>query len=154
MVHLHVEAVFSMGAPREIVFEALANEFNDWAVGKYSESDKIIKKEGNSVEREVVRKIWGVTVRYKERDELTPPSKIVMLAEGGRIQSTFTVTFEPEPDGSTKVAGEVEAELKGALARVAGPLAKRRLHHNFVNGGEKFAQYKGWNFRVIKSSSG
>ncbi len=143
-----------MGAPRESVFEALANEFPEWAVGKYSVSDKIIKKEGNIVDREVVREIWGVKVGYKERDELTPPSKIVMLAEGGRIRSTFTVTFEPEPDGSTKVAGQVEAELKGALGRVAGPFARRRLHHNFVNGGKEFAKYKGWDFKFVKSSSG
>ncbi len=143
-----------MGAPREIVFEAVTNEFPDWAVGKYSESDTIIKKEGNIVQRDVVRKIWGVTVRYQERDELTPPSKTVMRAEGEKTRSTFTVTFESEPDGSTKVGGEVEAELKGALARVAGPLARRRLHSNFVKGGEKFAKYKGWKFKIVKSSSG
>ena len=107
MVHLHVDVAVIMGAPREIVFEALANELDDWSVGKYIVSHKITRREGNTIDREMVRKVWGVTVRYRQTDELTPPSKIATVGEGGNVKFTNTGRFESEPDGSTRLANSM-----------------------------------------------
>ena len=122
MVHLHVEVVVVMGAPREIVFEALANELDDWSVGKYIVSHKITNREGNTIDREMVRKVWGVTVRYRQRDELTPPSKIVTLGEGGNVKFTNIGQFESEPNGGTRLVFELDAELKGRICTSVRPI--------------------------------
>lgn len=154
MARMRVEVSMIMGAPREIVFEAFTNEFNDWSVGKYTVSNKILKKEGNTIEREVVRKFCGMKIKYREREELTIPSMMIQKAENDILDVTIVVGFESEPDGSTRMNANVDGEIKGRLARVFGPVAGRGFHRDLMNVANKFAQYKGWAFRVEKSSSG
>ncbi len=153
MAHFHVEAAFIMGAPREKVFEAITNEFHDWSVGRNSISHKIVKTEGNTIHREIVRRFLGIKVESSWIDELTPPSKRVSLLESGVSKATIVANFESEPDGSTRVAGVIDGEIRGVLAAVFGPFARRRFSKDLMKQGEKFAKYKGWDFSIVKASS-
>ncbi len=153
MAHIHVEAAVILGAPREKVFEALTNEFYDWSVGRNAVSHKVVKKEGNAVYHEMVRKYLGIRVTSSWRDELTPPSKAVSLIASNMGEVTVVMSFDSESDGSTKVAGVFDGEVRGALAAVLGPFARRRLSGDMVKQGGKFAKCKGWDFRIVKAAS-
>ncbi len=154
MAHIHVEVAVIFGAPREKVFEALTNEFFDWSVGRNALSHKVVKKEGDTIDHEIVRKFLGIKLKESWREELTPPSKVVSQIAAGMGDVTEVLSFDSESDGSTRVAGVFDGEVRGALAAVLGPFARHRLSHDMVNQGEKFAKYKGWDFRVLKSASG
>ncbi len=40
---------------------------------------------------------------------------------------TAVINYDSEPDGSTKLTGVFDGEIRGALAAVFGPFARRRL---------------------------
>ncbi len=145
--HIHAEVALVMGAPRGEVFEALTNEFYDWSVGRNAISHRIVKKEDNVVHHEIVRKFLGIKLEEIWKEELTPPSKVVMLITTGMAEVNAVLIFETESNGSTRVEGVFDGEVKGALAAVFGPFARRRLSHDMLREGEKFAKYKGWDFR-------
>jgi ribosome-associated toxin RatA of RatAB toxin-antitoxin module len=123
---MHSELEQVVKASPEKVFQAYG-DYETWP--RWSDLFSrvtVVKREGNTVHLATEAKILGRTFKGTETHEETPPHGTRNEAQGPSYVARTLWKFEPVPEG-TKITWILDAELKGALAKLLGPFASRRL---------------------------
>jgi len=104
-------------------------------------SNRVIRKEGNLIFRETVRRDPrnGKEVKFESRDELIPPSKMITTAgsKRGRIRAEYTL--ESQTSGRTKAVVSFDIKLNG-VAKILGPFFKGRIMTSLRKEAESFKE--------------
>lgn len=123
-VHFELEQV--VNAPREKVFKAWADYEARPQWDSLFARVEILKREGDTVHLATEMKIMGRAFGGIEKHTLTPPEEDRSEAESQSSTAKSIWKFEPVPAG-TRVTWISDVEVKGVLARLFGPFAKRRI---------------------------
>ncbi len=123
---MRVEIAQLVKAPREKVFEAWTDYEGHPRWDPLFMRVAVTKREGNTVHLATQMKVMGRKVDGTEKHVLTPPEEDRSEAAGESSAARSVWKFEPVPEG-TRVTWTSEIELGGALGKLFGPFAKRRL---------------------------
>jgi hypothetical protein len=138
---LRFELIEYFNVPQAKLFDYVAQgKLNDYLPNTVS--NRIIRKEGNLIFRETVRRDPrnGKEVKFESKDELIPPSKMITSAESkrGRIRAEYTL--ESQTDGRTKAVVSFDIRLNG-MAKILGPFFKGRILASLKKEAKSFKEY-------------
>jgi hypothetical protein len=139
---LRFEIIEYFNIPQEKLFEYLADgKMNDYLPNTVS--NRIIRREGNLIFRETVRRDPrnGKEVKFESRDELSPPSKMTTSADSKRGRITAEFTLESQPSGSTKAVVAFDIKLNGVAAKILAPFFKGRILTSLRKESKSFKEY-------------
>lgn len=123
---MHVEVVQLGMAPREKVFQAWVDYETRPKWDALFTSVTLTKRDGNTVHLATEMKIMGRRFPGTEIHTLTPPEEDRSEAESQSSTAKSVWRFASVPEG-TQVTWIAEVEVKGVLANLFGPFAKRRI---------------------------
>jgi hypothetical protein len=139
---LRFEIEEQVNVPQAKLFDFLAGgRMNDYLPNTVS--NRVIRKEGNVVFRETVRRDPrnGREVKFQSKDELMPPSKMITTGESKRGRATAVYTLESQTGGGTKVVVLFDIKLNGAGAKILAPFFKGRILNAFKKEAESLKQH-------------
>lgn len=138
---LHIEMTQLLHAPHHKVFEAWVDyeALPRWWPSLFKRVT-VTKREGNTVHLKTEMKVMGRTVEGTEKHLLMPPSEDRSEAITGGTTARSTWRFEPVADG-TKVIWTSDIQLRGVIAQLFGPLARRQIRAINRQGLQRFERY-------------
>jgi hypothetical protein len=139
---LRFEIEEQVNVPQAKLFDFLAEgKMNDYLPNTVS--NRVIRKEGNLIFRETVRRDPrnGREVKFQSKDELIPPSKMITSGESKRGRATAVYTLDSQTGGGTKVVVSLDIRLNGVAAKILAPFFKGRILTSFKKEAESLKQY-------------
>ncbi len=136
------ELVEYFNVPQAKLFDYVAEgKMNDYLPNTVS--NKIIKREGNMIFRETVRRDPrnGKEVKFQSKDELIPPSNMTTTAESKRGKIIARYTLETQNDGRTKAIVSFDIKLNGMAAKIIAPFVKGRILKALRKEAKSFKEY-------------
>jgi hypothetical protein len=131
---LRFEIIEYFDVPQAKLYDILAEgKMNDYLPNTVS--NRIIRKEGNIIFRETVRRDPrnGKESKFQSKDELIPPSKMITTAESKRGRATAEYTLESQTSERTKAVVSFDIRANGVAAKILLPFFKGRILTSFKN---------------------
>jgi hypothetical protein len=137
---LRFELIEYFNVPQAKLYDILAEgKMNDYLPNTVS--NRIIRKEGNLIFRETVRRDPrnGKEAKFESKDELMPPSKMITTGESKRGRARAEYSLESETEGRTKAVVSIDIRFYG-VARILGPFFKSRIVTSFKKEARSFRE--------------